>query len=85
MTTRKSYIPYSVKIIVNVFTMTFITAYLTFFLLENFAAQDSICVVKEPRSDIYIVDSAHTRKTMSDWGLDGSQYQKQLFDDTEAN
>lgn len=78
MTTRKSYIPYSVKIIVNVFTMTFITAYLTFFLLENFAAQDSIFVVKEPRSDIYIVDSAHTRKTMSDWGLDGSQYQKQL-------
>jgi peptidoglycan/xylan/chitin deacetylase (PgdA/CDA1 family) len=70
--------PYSLKIAVNVFVMTFIVAYLTFFLLENFAAQNSIFVTKQPKSDIFLLDSAHSRKTLDDWGLDKNHYQTQL-------
>jgi len=62
----------------NVFTMTFVISYLTFFLLENFAEQGSVFIEKSPKSDIFILDSEHTRKTLNEWGLDSTAYTKQL-------
>jgi len=78
MRIKKPLIPYSVKLVINIFTMTLVISYLTFFLIENFADQGSVFIKKHPKSDIYILDSTYTRKTINEWGLAEQDYSKQL-------